>query len=471
MTQSPHPALRAGLESQLAERLAGLSAADVRRLGESIHAEALKRGFTYDREEGGRTAINFLPMPVLLSREERAHLQKLGWMLRSILMQVLPYARKHPPLAQLLPLEPEEEAFLGRVHSKAHDEDPSLLFRLDVDIDFSDPGWFERAAFYEFNGSSVGGYHYSKVSETMVTELVARELDVPVPARLTDGMPDLMLSVMRHQATRLGRRRLNIAYIEDRSWTTGITEGPSLADYFTAAGARAVVVDPRELRLRDNDIWAGDMPVDIVYRNMEMRDLVEIEKEEGHLRALEQAFARDQVVSSIWGDFDHKSLWEVLDTPEVGRQLTAAERAFLRAHVPWTRTLRHAFTRTPEGDRADLLEHVRQNRERLVIKPNRGCGGTGVTLGLKSTDAEWDAALATAAREPGQWVVQTHVKTARRPFPMVTADGRFAMEDLYTAYGFVSTPTEFGCLGRASRSGVVNVSQGGGIFPILSRAD
>src|SRR5262249_16714023 len=158
-------------------------------------------------------------------------------------------------------------------------------------------------------------------------------------------------------------------YIEDRSWTTGITEGPSLAEYFTRAGARAVVVDPRDLRLKDNDVWAGDLPVDIVYRNMEMRDLVAIEKEEGHLRALEQALARDRVVSSIWGDFDHKSLWEVLDTPEVARHLTAAERAFLRRHVPWTRTLRHTFTRTPDRDRADLLEYVRTHREGLVIKP------------------------------------------------------------------------------------------------------
>ena len=63
------------------------------------------------------------------------------------------------------------------------------------------------------------------------------------------------------------------------------------------------------------------------------------------------------------------------------------------------------------------------------------------------------------------------VKNARRPFPMLGADGTLALEDLYTAYGFLSTPTGFGCLGRASRSGVVNVSQGGGIFPVLCAAE
>jgi len=463
--------MRAGLETELAERLSGLSRAEAQALSATLERECIARGFTYDREEGGRTPINFLPLPVVISAAERGALQAMGCALRSILVQVLPYVRKHPPLAQLLPLEPEEEAFLARVYSKAQDEDPPLAYRLDVDIDFSDPAWPEKALLYEFNGSSVGGYHYSKVAETMIAEVVARDLKVAVPARVTDGMPDLILGLMRRQATKLGRRRLNVAYIEDRSWTTGITEGPSLAEYFTALGATTVVVDPRELRLKDNDIWAGDLPVDIVYRNMEMRDLVAIEKEEGHLRALEQAFARDQVVSSIWGDFDHKSLWEVLDTPEVQRHLSAGDRAFIKRHVPWTRTMRHAFTRTPERERADLLEYVRQHRDNLVIKPNRGCGGTGVALGPACTSAQWDAAIEAAQKDPGQWVVQTLVKTARRRFPLPAGDGRFELEELYTAYGFVATPDAFGCLGRASRDGVVNVSQGGGIFPVLSRAD
>ena len=91
-------------------------------------------------------------------------------------------------------------------------------------------------------------------------------------------------------------------------------------------------------------------------------------------------------------------------------------------------------------------------------------------LGPKVTPAEWDAAIATSLREPGEWVVQTLVKNARRPFPLLGEDGRFHMEELFTAYGFLSSADMFGCLGRASRGAVVNVSQGGGIFPVLSEA-
>lgn len=468
---APGPALRGDLERALADRLCALSPGEVSQLQTAVRDESIARGFTYDREEGGRQPINLLPMPVVLTGAGRERLQRMACTLTAILARVLPYARKHPPLAQLLPLDPEEEAFLARVHSKAHDDRPPLLFRLDVDLDFSRADWEDTASFYEFNGSAVGGYHYSKVSEALVSDVVARQVGLPVPARVMDGMPDLMIAVMRAQAARLGRSRLNVAYIEDRSWTTGITEGPSLAEYFRACGVQTVVVDPRELRMKDSEIYAGDLPVDVVYRNMEMRDLVAIEKEEGqHLRALEQAFARNQVVSSVWGDFDHKSLWEVLDTPEVVRHLTAPERAFLRRHIPWTRTVRHAFTKSPEGERVDLLDFIRAKRERLVLKPNRGCGGTGVTLGCRVGAAEWERVLAEAAREAGQWVVQQYVRSACRPFPTVDAGGRYVMEELVTAYGFVATAEAFGCLGRASRGAVVNVSQGGGIFPVMTVA-
>jgi hypothetical protein len=462
-------AFRGDLEHALADRLAGLSPGDVARLQNAIREESLARGFTYDREEGGRQVINLLPLPVVLSAADRDRLKDMACTLTAILGKVLPYARKNPALAQLLPLDPEEEALLARVHSKGHDDRPPLLFRLDADLDFSRPDWAESASFYEFNGTAVGGYYYSKVSEALVADVIAREVGLPVPARVTDGMPDLMLAVMRAQAARLGRKTLNVAYIEDRTWTTGITEGPSLAEYFQARGVRAVVVDPRELRLKDSEIWAHDLPVDIVYRNMELRDLVAIEKEEGaHLRALEQAFARNQVVSSIWGEFDHKSLWEVLETPEVTRHLTAPERAFLRRHIPWTRTVRHTFTKCPDGERVDLLEFTARQRERLVLKPNRGCGGTGVTLGCQTSAGDWDAVLAEASREPGQWVVQQYLRSACRPFPTVDPAGRYVLEDLVTAYGFVATAERFGCLGRASRGAVVNVSQGGGIFPVMT---
>jgi hypothetical protein len=458
------------VERALARRLVKLSPGDAQRLSARLKRESEERGFTYDKEEGKRSVINLHPLPVVLSTADRARLHRLGLGLRSILARVLPLARKHAALSGLVPLEPEEEAFLGRVHSRDHDVDPAVLFRLDVDIDFRDPGWDENCKFFEFNGSAVGGYFYSKLSEALLADVVGPAVGYSVPQRVIEGMPDMMLASMREQSFRLGRRGQNFAYVEDRTWTTGITEGPSLMEFFRSQGANAVVCDPRDLYMKGNEIWVGDLPVDAVYRNMEIRDLIAIEKEDGHLRAMEQAFARNQVVSSIWGDFDHKSLWELLDTPEALRGLSAAQRAYLRAHIPWTRMLRHAFTRSPEGERVDLLEFVRDNRQALVIKPNRGCGGNGVTLGIRVDQSGWEAAIQTAATKPGEWVVQRYIATTSRPFPVISDSGVFELEDLYTAYGFVATPQGFGCLGRASRGAIVNVSQGGGVFPVVTLA-
>ncbi|MBI4862649.1 MAG: hypothetical protein HY815_20675 [Candidatus Riflebacteria bacterium] len=458
--------LQKTIDQAVPSKLTGLSRDQVAGLNAKVQAESVKNGFTYERDAGRPEPITLHPLPVVVGPDEAAKLRDLALELRKILMRVLPHARKHPQLTQLLPLDPEEESFLGRVYSKQLDEDPPLAYRLDADIDFTDPGWYDKVKLFGLNGSAVAGYYYSSAANDLMADLVARETGLELPRFDRLGMPEVLLAMLQAQAARVGRKAQNFAYIQDRSWNTGITEGPSFQEWFKKRGVNLVVIDPRELSLKESEIYAGDVMIDIVYRNMEIRDLVSIEREHGHLRALEQAFARNQVVSSLWGDFDHKSLWELLDTPEATRRLTAAQRAFLRNHIPWTRTLRHTFTRTSDGERVDLLEHVRKNRESLVIKPNRACQGQSVCLGPRVTQSDWEKHLSTATSQSGHWVVQSFVKATTKGFPLIM-DGTYGMEAIPTTYGFVATPERFGCLGRASRNPVVNVSLGGGVFPVL----
>ena len=41
----------------------------------------------------------------------------------------------------------------------------------------------------------------------------------------------------------------------------------------------------------------------------------------------------------------------------------------------------------------DLLDFVRHEREMLVLKPNRGYGGSGVAIGTALSQAEWESAI------------------------------------------------------------------------------
>ena len=88
------------------------------------------------------------------------------------------------------------------------------------------------------------------------------------------------------------------------------------------------------------------------------------------MRAL---FRQNRIVSSIGGDLDHKSCWEILtDDALADAHFTAAERST----VPPPRAVdaRRERARDPDAAtaEADLLEFIRTHREELVLKPNRG---------------------------------------------------------------------------------------------------
>ena len=82
--------------------------------------------------------------------------------------------------------------------------------------------------------------------------------------------------------------------------------------------------------------------------------------------------------------------------------------------MPWTRHLTEAKV-TRDGRTVDLPRYVRENRERLVLKPNDEYGGKGVFLGAEMTDADWEAALAESLRSA--YVVQEKVELARQSSP------------------------------------------------------
>ena len=44
-----------------------------------------------------------------------------------------------------------------------------------------------------------------------------------------------------------------------------------------------------------------------------------------------------------------------------------------------------------QDEQINLLEFVRQNSQRLVLKPNDDYGGHGITIGWNVEEAEWDS--------------------------------------------------------------------------------
>jgi hypothetical protein len=91
---------------------------------------------------------------------------------------------------------------------------------------------------------------------------------------------------------------------------------------------------------------------------------------------------------------------------------TAAERALLHRHLPWTRTIGPGMA-TFNGVTLPLAELLLAHREDFVIKPHDGAGGDRVTLGRSVPAETWERLVATAMRERG-WLAQERVDS--RPY-------------------------------------------------------
>jgi hypothetical protein len=226
-------------------------------------------------------------------------------------------------------------------------------------------------------------------------------------------------------------------------------------------------VDPRELRLSGGEMHYGDIAIDILYRDHEINDLARQEEAGADLSAMKHALRTGRAISTLAGEFDHKSAFEVFTSPEFDGAFSALERRVFRRHVPWTRVIRPMRTTDPEGRAIELLPWLADQRERAVLKPNRAFGGEGILIGRELDDPTFDAALERAIANPGAWVVQNYSPVAEKDFPVIDEDGVIGLAEYFTVLGLFASEQRLGILGRASRKKVVNVAQKGGVVAVL----
>jgi uncharacterized circularly permuted ATP-grasp superfamily protein len=257
--------------------------------------------------------------------------------------------------------------------------------------------------------------------------------------------------------------------MENRDFLGGTVELPELTRYFQKLGIRAILADPRDLRLKGSQIYWRDTNIDIIYRDSELQELIELEENGHSMEPLKQAFINNQVISSIAGDLDHKSGFEILSSPEFMRYFTFREQAIFKKHIPWTRILKERKTSSPKGSRTiDLVPYVLKNRDTLVLKPNRAYGGKDVLIGRFTTQKDWFEYVQKAVASPGDYVVQELVEIYAERFPFFSPKKNIIFDRFFTVAGFVITPRATAVLGRFSKEMVVNVARRGGIIPALT---
>jgi uncharacterized circularly permuted ATP-grasp superfamily protein len=235
---------------------------------------------------------------------------------------------------------------------------------------------------------------------------------------------------------------------------------------FDAAGTPTVLADPDELRYDGRRLYAGNTPVDLVYRRILQHEFL-ARYDLSHPLVRAYADGRVCVANPFRSKPVHTKLIMALLSDERGLAhalLNDEEQAAVRAHVPWSRHVRPGPS-TYGGERIDdLVGFMERNRERLVLKPNDDYGGSGVLLGWVCSEAEWREGLAAAARSP--WVVQELVPVPEELYPTWSDQAGLQITPRYVD----SDPCVFGdealgCLTRIAATPLLNVSAGGGAAP------
>ena len=467
----------AALDARVRRAVNHIPDSTLAHLERRLAADARINEVVYERD-GIMEPIRIMLRPLLVMPDQVTYLHRVCSRIVDALKGVPQYWLEDPRLQSLFRFAPAEEAWIRDAWSSITRRGVNPLYaRLDAVCDFTGARWQDSLQFLEANLSGVGGIQMGPLADSLVMRdvvptLVACDpgLDIEPPR----DQRDLFLQVLLDHARVIGRTGNNICLVEPKYVQEGPNEQSALARFLQERhGITVVHADPRELRLENDEVFYGDTRVDVAYRDYEVRDLLALEREDGReLAAMRALFRQNRMVSSIGGEFDHKACWELLTDEELAATYySASERRMFRRHVLWTRVLSPRVTTLPDGSHGDLPEFAYKRREELVLKPNRGYGGTGIRIGSLTSAGEWDALIGEALRtheDPNDsWVVQSVANLPVHEFPVVDESGRAHAEPFYGVMGFTPTDNGLAMLCRVSQKQVVNVAQHGGLAPML----
>jgi hypothetical protein len=258
-----------------------------------------------------------------------------------------------------------------------------------------------------------------------------------------------------------------------------LRELQALVRLFASAGHDVRLATPGDVRIdAGGGVLVGDRTYELLYRHIFARRM----PEGSDLARIALGEARQELQNPVNGHLEVKGLFAELHRlidEEDGRGLDLAEgtRERLSHVMPWTRLFGETVVRGPEGGRAPLVDLVRSEGARFVLKRSWDYGGKSVSIGRDVLAADgragWDRAVdAALAAGDGAFVVQELVDSPRHRHLVVGSDGGTTDEQVfvdastYTSTGDEDVPA--GSVARYARGGIVNIVGGGGVCPLVS---
>ncbi|MEP6819983.1 MAG: circularly permuted type 2 ATP-grasp protein [bacterium] len=322
-------------------------------------------------------------------------------------------------------------------------------------------------SFVELNGESPAGIAYVDAAFEIFSRLpVMKKFGETYDVRPLYGSRHMLDVLLDSYEEFLGRKpdtAPQIAIVDLGARPTQ-SEFELFKEFFEQQGYPTIICTPEELEFSNDRLRVGEFQIDIVYKRLLVNEYLPIISD---YPALLDAYRAGAVcmVNSFRSKLIHKkALFAVLTDQRRAGLFSRDEQEAIRKHVPWTRLVR-AEKSDYFGEEVELLEYIKANRDKLVLKPNDDYGGHGITIGWNSDEAEWHAALENALAN-GDYLAQERVPTGREVFPALSADGRIEFaEQLVDLDPLLFNGKVRSAFTRLSSTELANVSSGGGMVP------
>jgi hypothetical protein len=330
-------------------------------------------------------------------------------------------------------------------------------------------------SFVELNGESPAGIAYVDAAYDIFSRLpVMKKFGETYNMRALYGrrhMLDVLLDSFEEFLGRKPDTVPQIAIVDLKGMPTQ-KEFELFKEFFEREGYPSIICSPDELEFDNKQLRKGDFQIDIVYKRLLVNEYLPIMSE---CPALLNAYRAGAIcmVNSFRSKLIHKkALFAVLTDQRRAGLFSNEEQAAISKHVPWTRLVKQEKT-DYFGKEIDLLEYIKTNRHKLVLKPNDDYGGHGITIGWNTDEIRWEEALRSALVN-GDYLAQERVPTARETFPALKDDGTIDFaEQLVDFDPLLFNGKVRSGFTRLSFTELANVSSGGGMVPtfIISEKD
>ncbi len=322
--------------------------------------------------------------------------------------------------------------------------------------------------YIEFNADSPGGPMYSDVQGHLIQQ---SEPFIELCKKYTIGRDLIMWQILRMLMTCYrewgGKKDFPNICISAGPGGGTTPEFHAIIAWLKRMNFNAEFVGTTEWTYANGKLTTpGGMQPDIIYRRGWIGDWIE------HMDGIKPIIKalRDRKVCMVNPLSStlaaNKSVFAVLQRPEILKLFTDEEQGVIRKYLPWTRVFEKGKTER-HGKTIDLPDYVGKNKDLFVLKPIDQYGGKDVIVGFATSDADWQTWCDKACAPKGKFIVQDVVPIPEEALPIFQDEKLvFASKKInvnFYCYGGIYT----GGVVRSSDSPVINVHKGGGMTPVM----